>query len=96
MFRLIFGNPDTDECASLIEQAPKNYGLVQEAVAAFDGSDEVDDKARHRAFLLWTFVHGLSFLFIDGKIEVGGLETNLEDFLMDVARRVLLEPPMPG
>ncbi len=69
VFRLIFGRrsklrPD-DPLPAL---GVRPIDLVQDEVAALIGRDEVDDDVRERAFLLWTFVHGLSFLLIDEKV----------------------------
>ena len=39
--------------------------------------------------MLWSFVHGLSFLLVDKKLADMGGETDLDDLLSDIAERVL-------
>jgi hypothetical protein len=64
---------------------------VQKEVAKARGHSEVDFEDRHRAFLLWSFVHGLSFLKIDGKLGDEKMPGDLEMTLADIARRVVPE-----
>lgn len=44
---------------------------------------------------LWSFVHGLSFLQIDGKLQKAKIPIEMEDTLVEIARRVV-EDAMPG
>lgn len=93
IFRLVFGRrhqPHTE--AAVHEEAIRPYRIVQEEVAAVLGRREVDAVVRQRAFLLWNFVHGLSFLRIDGLL-TGDLSMpeDLETTLREVAERVLPE-----
>lgn len=91
VFRLIFGRhtairPDDP----LPEMGVRPLDLVEAEVAAARGCRTVDADIRERAFLLWTFVHGVSFLLIDEK--VGSLEERgftLEQLLRTMADRML-------
>ena len=91
VFRLIFGREDSPEAECLKEEAPRHYGLLEDAVAAFLARPAIDEDVRRRAFLLWTFVHGLSFLYIDEKVSVSAFEPDLDSLLGEIARRVLLD-----
>jgi hypothetical protein len=85
MFGLSENHADHSE---LIETGDKTYAVVQQEVARYHGSEEVTAQDAHQAFLLWSFVHGLSFLTIDGKLAEKKLSFDLEDVLEDIARRV--------
>ncbi|NNF73463.1 MAG: TetR/AcrR family transcriptional regulator [Rhodobacteraceae bacterium] len=63
--------------------------FVEREVADYLGRAEIDDDIRKRAFLLWTFVHGLSFLLIDEKTSFTDLAVDLDDVLTDIAERVM-------
>ncbi len=91
MFRLIFGRRHTPHTeAAVQEEAIRPYRMVQEEVAAVLGRAEIDDVVRQRAFLLWNFVHGLSFLMIDGMLTGEfSMPSDLESTLREVAERVL-------
>ena len=68
--------------------------MVQQEVAGYRGSQEVAGEDMHKAFLLWSFVHGLAFLTIDGKLAEKKLDVDLEQVLREVALRVM--EPLPG
>jgi len=90
IFRLVFGRhhrPIDDPEAEADAMRP--YTLLEEEVAAVLGRAEIDDVVRQRAFLLWTFVHGLSFLLIDGKVEPDCMPVGLDGTLKEIADRVL-------
>lgn len=89
VFRLMFGLSENHaEHSELIETGDNTYAVVQQEVARYHGSEEVTPQDAHQAFLLWSFVHGLSFLTIDGKLAEKKLSFDLEDVLEDIARRV--------
>lgn len=92
VFRLIFGRSEEQEGHCDLEMiGDQVFGLVKQEVAAFFGRDEVLPQDENRAFLLWSFVHGLSFLHIDGKIEMKKLDVDIEAVLQDIARRVMID-----
>lgn len=95
VFRLIFGSREGESHAKLKAEGPRHYGLVEDAVAAVLQRDQIDDDVRRRAFMLWTFVHGLSFLYIDEKVSVSEHELSLDALLAEIAMRVLRDAPAP-
>lgn len=65
------------------------------AVAACLGlSNDAPDVLR-RAYILWSFVHGHSFLAIDMKHNVAGQEIDDGDYLMAFTRAIMA-PPAEG
>lgn len=92
VFRLMFGARHDAEMVALVdEEEIRPFETVQEEVAAAIGRDGIDAEVTHRAFLLWTFVHGLAFLLIDDVAAHKGLQVDVDATLRDVARRVLPE-----
>ncbi|MFK7868138.1 MAG: TetR/AcrR family transcriptional regulator [Roseobacter sp.] len=90
VFRLIFGLSERhNDDAVLKEMGDRVFDLVKGEVAMFEGRDVVTQEDENKAFLLWSFVHGLSFLQIDGKLEDKNLEIDLEAVLIDIAKRVM-------
>lgn len=67
----------------------ENYGLLLAEVAACLGETEVTEEVRRRALMLWSFVHGLSFLMIDQKVSSIVTDDDLQALLSDAAERVL-------
>lgn len=92
VFRLMFG---------LSEQHDKDDDLVQRGFAIFDivintvaqclGRDQKTDEDTQRAFMLWSFVHGLSFLTIDGKVSKVGTPIDYGAMIAQVTRQVMPE-----
>lgn len=94
VFRLMFGlSKDHDGDEALVDLGHNTFGLVQHEVALFRGSDTVEPVDEGRAFLLWSFVHGLSFLQIDGKLSKMDMPVDIESVLHDVAERVMRDAP---
>ena len=95
VFRLMFGLSENHGAHDhLIETGNNTFTLVQQEVAGYRGSEEVAGEDMHKAFLLWSFVHGLAFLTIDGKLAEKKLDVDLEQVLREVALRVM--EPLPG
>lgn len=93
VFRLMFGLSDSHgDHDALIQTGDNTYAVVQQEVARCRGRNEVSDEDRHTAFLLWSFVHGLSFLTIDGKLAQKNLDYDLEQVLEEIAERVVDQP----
>lgn len=57
------------------------YAYVLGQMAARLGKTEVDDDVFRTAFPLWTFVHGLAFLRIDGKTEFAKARTDIDEMV---------------
>jgi len=96
VFRLMFGFAnENDDDEALTELGQGTFKLVQQEVAWCRGSDEINDQDIQRAFLLWSFVHGLSFLRIDGKLSRVDLSIDVESTLTEIARRVLSDAVTP-
>lgn len=93
VFRLMFGLSESHaEHGELIETGNNTFAVVQQEVARYRGDETVNASDEHQAFLLWSFVHGLSFLTIDGKLAEKKLDYELEDILRDIALRVVGSP----
>ncbi|MEM6760919.1 MAG: TetR/AcrR family transcriptional regulator [Pseudomonadota bacterium] len=92
VFRLMFGLSDGHaDDAALVEKGRDTYAVVQKEVANFRGSDTVEAIDERRAFQLWSFVHGLSFLMIDVKLKQMDVPLDLDAMLDDIGRRVMLD-----
>lgn len=92
VFRLMFALSDRhSEDVELVERGMSLFGIVIDTVASCLGQDGRTEEALSRAFMLWSFVHGLSFLTIDGKVSTLGLDINQDAMIAGVTRRVLPE-----
>ncbi len=65
------------------------YATVLGQVALWAGRPEVDEVVLGLGFPLWTFVHGLSFLRIDGKAKPPKFTSEVPDVVLDATRRLL-------
>ena len=90
LFRLVFGLTEGHENApDLLEKGRGCFAVVARAVAdRLERPLDAPDVQR-RAYLLWSFVHGHSFLTIDRKNKAKGAHDNDWDYLMDVSRAIL-------
>lgn len=90
VFRLVFGlNEGHEEDSELAGHGDACFGSVVRVTAERLKLDPAHHDVRRCAYLLWSFVHGHSFLTIDGKITA---KCHVEDdwaYLMDVAGAVL-------
>ncbi|MDX8353930.1 TetR/AcrR family transcriptional regulator [Cognatiyoonia sp. IB215182] len=92
VFRLMFtwsGEEEADD--QLQALGDQKFEFVQMEVAKCHGRTEIADEDRNKAFLLWSFVHGLSFLSIDGKLADNKMPHDLEDVLVEIAERIVPE-----
>lgn len=90
VFRLKFGGfTDRLDDPRLQEAGERTFGIVLREVADTIGESEISQEVRRRAFMLWSFVHGLSFLLQDQRLEEMGGEIDLDFLLTDIAERVL-------
>lgn len=92
VFRLKFGGfTDRLEDPRLQEAGEATFNMVLREVADCLSETEVTPEVRRRGFMLWSFVHGLSFLLADPKLcELGG-EIDLDIILDDMAARMLAD-----
>ena len=92
VFRLKFGG-FTDGLADdrLKAAGEKTFEIVLTEVAACLGETEITSEVRRRGFMLWSFVHGLSFILADDDMTSMGGQVNLDGLLEDIARRVLTD-----
>lgn len=87
VFRMMFSE---DYKRDDLEEAGQScYAGLLLQVAAYLGKSEVDEDVLKASFPLWTFVHGMSFLRIDGKAEFAKMQTPVEDLVADATRRLL-------
>ncbi|MEO0910888.1 MAG: TetR/AcrR family transcriptional regulator [Pseudomonadota bacterium] len=94
MFRLVFGKTESHENDDdLRQQGEKVFGIVVEAVAQVLGIQADDPEALKRAYMLWTMVHGHSWLQIDGKAKQQGIEFPEDHLLNEISNRILGEIP---
>jgi len=90
VFRLVFGLTEGHENdADLLTKGEGCFGVVVQAVAACLGLMPTDADVQRRAYMLWSFVHGHSFLTIDMKHKVASAEIDDWDYLMTISRAVL-------
>lgn len=92
LFRLKFGGfTDRLEDARLQQAGEGTFTVVLREVASCRGEDEITPDVRRRGFMLWSFVHGLSFLLADPKLTELGGEFELDDLLHDISVRMLAD-----
>ncbi len=90
VFRMMFAFKDKSEAMEVSGMAC--YGVVLEQIALWSGKTEIDEEVLKLGFPLWTFVHGLSFLTIDGKATPDKAMVSTEDLVLDATRRLLVAP----
>lgn len=90
IFCLKFGG-FTDRIADprLEEAGQQSFDVLLAEVAKCLGESGITDEVRRRGFLLWSFVHGLSFILRDHVLAEKGGEFDLHDLLEDVSERML-------
>lgn len=90
VFRLVFGLTEGHESApDLLAKGACCFGVVVQAVAACLGLPPTDADVQRRAYMLWSFVHGHSFLTIDIKHKVASAEIDDWAYLMAISRAIL-------
>ncbi len=90
IFRLKFGGfTDRLDDPQLHEAGEGTFGIVLREVADCLGETDITPEIRRRGFMLWSFVHGLSFLLADQKLTKLGGDFELEHLLEDMAHRML-------
>jgi len=90
VFRLVFGLTEGHENAPELQQKGEGcFGVVVQAAAACLSLSPSDPEVQRRAYMLWSFVHGHSFLHIDMKTKVTTARIDDWDYLMTISRAIL-------
>lgn len=90
VFRLVFAMAkDHGKNEEMICEGERAFGILLAEVAALMGRNDLDDEVLRRGFSLWTFVHGIAFLRIDGKFEAMNLDIDVDALIVDTSRRLL-------
>ncbi|MCG6121581.1 MAG: TetR/AcrR family transcriptional regulator [Microvirga sp.] len=90
VFRLAFGlteGHEQDRC--LMDTGHSCFAVVVNAVAACTDSAPDSERVQSASYFLWCFVHGHSFLTIDGKNDAATQPEADWGFLMSVAGAIL-------
>lgn len=89
VFRLMFAlSEHHDDDPELTAVGDRAQGIVETVVGDHLGLPRTEDAVRLRAHALWCFVHGLSFLSLDGKAEVQDART--EEALLQLVGAAIL------
>ncbi len=92
VFRLKFGGfTDRLDDPKLQEAGEGTFSIVLQEVASCRGEQQITPDVRRRGFMLWSFVHGLSFLLADPKLTELGGEFELDDILSDISHRMIAD-----
>lgn len=90
VFRLKFGGfTDRLDDPRLQIVGEQTFDIVLREVASCIGADAITPEVRRRGFMLWSFVHGLSFLLVDKKLTDMGGNAEVNALISDIAKRVL-------
>ncbi|MEM9716212.1 MAG: TetR/AcrR family transcriptional regulator [Pseudomonadota bacterium] len=92
MFSLTRAHAKDDE---MMENSPEGFRMVRQAVGAYLGCGEEDKLAVDRSFMIWSFVHGLSFIIIDEKSEAVGVFLDLDSVLTNGIKSLLVGADTP-
>lgn len=92
IFRLAFGLTEGHEQdKELLAKGKACFNVVAQASAAFLQLPLEHLVVRQRAYILWTAVHGHSFLIIDRKTDALSATIDEHDYMMSISRSVLRE-----
>lgn len=92
LFRLVFGISESHEGdEDLAKRGSQVFGIVIGAVADYLEVPADHPQAKQRAYMLWSVVHGHSWLLIDGKAKMQGIEVDETAFLRGISAG-LIEP----
>ena len=92
VFRLMFtwsgDGPDDEDLHALGDE---KFAFVKMEVAKCHGRQTITQEDEQKAFMLWSFVHGISFLSIDGALADNKMPPDHETLLDAIAARVVPE-----
>lgn len=92
IFQLKFGGfTDRVDDPTLQEAGEGTFTLLLHEVAKCLGEEEITPEVRRRGFMLWSFVHGLSFLLADPNLSKLGGDFDIDEILDDVSVRLLAD-----
>ncbi len=90
LFRFKFGGFSDRLDDDRLQQAGQDtFSIVLREVALCMGESEVTQEVRRRGFMLWNFVHGLSFILHDQRLAEQGGDIDLDHILSDMSQRIL-------
>ncbi|MEO0342585.1 MAG: TetR/AcrR family transcriptional regulator [Pseudomonadota bacterium] len=90
IFKLMFSYTRAhNKDAEMMERSPEGFALVRSAVGAHFGCRADDKLAVDRSFMLWSFVHGLSFIVIDEKSDSVGQHLDLELIIPNAVKSLM-------
>lgn len=90
VFRLVFSLTEGHEHAPDLQTKGEGcFGVVVQAAAACLDLPPDDPHVQRRAYMLWSFVHGHSFLHIDMKTKVTTARIDDWDYMMTISRAIL-------
>lgn len=90
VFRLVFGLTEGhQDDPDLLSRGQDCFGVVVQAAALRLKLPPTDQDVLRRAYMLWSFVHGHSFLIIDRKTDVVTGDIDDWPFLMAISCAVL-------
>ncbi len=93
VFRLAFGLTEGHENdPDLQAKGERTFDVVVRCAAACLGLPPEDDQVQACAYMLWCFVHGLSFLTIDNKRSTASTRIDDWTYLLTAARAILGQP----
>jgi len=92
VFRLVFSLTEGHENApDLLAKGENCFGVVVQPVAEYLGQPPNAAEVQRRAYMLWSFVHGHSFMNIDMKHKDASAEIDDLDYLMSVTTAILAQ-----
>ncbi|CTQ52345.1 transcriptional regulator BetI [Roseibium album] len=95
-FRLMFSTePHSGRIDEVKQVGMGSYGVLLREVALYLSEQDITEAVLRTAFPLWSQVHGLSFLSIDGKLEVTDFPVDVDEAIL-IATEKLLPPHPPG
>lgn len=90
VFRLMFGLTESHVGNPVFKEAgDATYAVLIREVKAAMATSTSEQEVQRRSYMLWTFVHGHSFLQIDGKVDHAQIMESEEAILKDLSRRIL-------
>lgn len=96
IFRLVFSLTEGhDSDPDLLSRGQGCFGVVVACTAACLGLPHSDPDVQRRAYMLWSCVHGHSFLTIDMKLKVTRARIDDRAFVMTISRAILGQPLLP-